>query len=109
MFSYEKNIVAFELNEVRSLFSGIQQLLLFLEVYTGTNTYISVVNSWIQFRVIILSKLFKTHCQDRLHKPICLNSLPLNFINAPTFFRSKNKPSWVIHQQSATAHYVHVL
>lgn len=50
MFSYEKNIVAFELNEVRSLFSGIQQLLLFLEVYTGTNTYISVVNSWILFR-----------------------------------------------------------
>lgn len=81
MFSYEKNIVACELNEVRSLFSGIQQLLLFLEVYTGTNTYISVVNSWIQFRVIILSKLFKTHCQDRLHKPICLNSLPLNFMH----------------------------
>lgn len=50
MFSYEKNIVACELNEVRSLFSGIQQLLLFLEVYTGTNTYISVVNCWIQFR-----------------------------------------------------------
>lgn len=50
VFSYEKNIVACTLKEVRSLFTGIQRMLLFFEVYTGTNTFLSVLNSRIQFR-----------------------------------------------------------
>lgn len=54
-----------------------------------------------RFRVIILSKLFKTHCQDRLHKPICLNSLPLNFMHykRPYIlpFKKTNPLGWFIN------------
>lgn len=99
VFPSEKNIVACKLSIWFVLFLPAFSDCYYFWRFPPVQTHFFSVLT-LGFRVIVLSKLFKTHCQDRLHKPICLNFLPLHLMHCKRSYilPVPKKTSWVIHQ-----------